>query len=553
MNGRRILTLVRTWTCAIALLSSVGLVGQESPGQVSRTAQAAALRQLADSLTTVVGQIREQQQALQQLPASTDRAAAVTALTELERHRDELFANLDSLASGLDVDALRGTQSVDRPILERLEELLHPLLQRIHDATAVPRRLEELRAVAQVQEQRVETLERGLVRMRATRAALAEDDPLIAWLDQRIANIVEEMGQARRKASVARGQYDNLSLDRRPFFELAGDGIRDFLAGRGLNLLLAFGTLIGVFVLSRALYRPLERLLSRHHGAKPAYLRLVSVVVHVLAGALAILSALVLLWARGDWLLLAIAILILLGTAVVGREALPRHVAEIRLLLNLGPVREGERLMFEGVPFQVDALGVRARLVNRNLDGGVIHLAPSSLLGMQSRPAADGEPVFPCARGDFVALDDDTRGTVRLQTPEIVRLELPGGGIKTYPTPAFLAQNPINHSSGLLVKSTFGLDYRLQSESTESIPTAMTAELQRRLAQRFGEEAIRGVVVEFANAGGSSLDFDILVSLAGKSATEAPVVRRMIQRVLVELSTAKGWNIPFPQLTLHQA
>ncbi|MGE0141701.1 MAG: hypothetical protein AB7I19_02335 [Planctomycetota bacterium] len=547
LRGRSVRCLI------VALLLCVaGLRAQESPPPTGRQSQAAALREIADSLTTVTGEIQLQRNALEQLPAGADRASAQAALDSLERRRDELFLNLDSLATGLDLEVLSGVAAAQRPLLERLEELLHPLLQRIQDATAVPRRLEELRAIAQVQEQRVETLERGLTRMRATRDALAADDPLISWLDQRIARVVGEVAESRRKASIARGQYDNLSSDRRPFLELAGDGVRDFLAGRGLNLLLALATLIGVFLLSRVLYRPLERLLSRHHGARPAYLRLVSVIVHVLAGAVAILSALVLLWARGDWLLLAVSILILLGTAIVGREALPRHLAEIRLLLNLGPVREGERLVYEGVPYVVDGLGVRARLVNRHLDGGVLHLAPSSLLGMQSRPAADGEPTFPCVRGDFVSLDDETKGIVRLQTPEIVRLELPGGGVKTYPTPAFLAQNPINHASGMLVKTTFGLDYRLQKDATTEIPLAMATEVQRRLKERFGDEAIQKVVVEFANAGSSSLDLDVLVMLAGKNAADAPVVRRMIQRVLVELCTARNWNIPFPQLVVHR-
>jgi hypothetical protein len=544
---------MRCLIAALVLCLSAVLRAQESAPQSSRQNQAAALREIADSLTTVTGEIQLQRSALEQLPAGADRASAQAALDSLERRRDELFLNLDSLATGLDQEVLSGAAAKERPILERLEELLHPLLQRLQDATAVPRRLEELRAIAQVQEQRVETLERGLTRMRATREALAADDPLIPWLDQRVARVVGEVGEARRKASIARGQYDNLSSDRRPFLELAGDGVRDFLAGRGLNLLLALATLVGVFLLSRVLYRPLERLLSRHHGARPSYLRLVSVIVHVLAGAVAILSALVLLWARGDWLLLAVAILILLGTAIVGREALPRHLAEIRLLLNLGPVREGERLVYEGVPYVVDGLGVRARLVNRHLDGGVLHLAPSSLLGMQSRPPADGEPPFPCMRGDFVSLDDETKGTVRLQTPEIVRLELPGGGIKTYPTPAFLAQNPINHANGMLVKTTFGLDYRLQSAATTEIPAAMAAEVQRRLRERFGDEAIQKVVVEFANAGSSSLDVDVLVMLAGKNVQDAAVVRRMIQRVLVELCTARNWNIPFPQLVVHRS
>jgi len=64
---------------------------------------------------------------------------------------------------------------------------------------------------------------------------------------------------------------------------------------------------------------------------------------------------------------------------------------------------------------------------------------------------------------------------------------------------------------------------------------------------------IMNLVVEFKEAGASSLDFEIIADFSGKVAQYYNVLDRAIQRIAVDACNEYGWVIPFTQLTLHTA
>jgi hypothetical protein len=115
--------------------------------------------------------------------------------------------------------------------------------------------------------------------------------------------------------------------------------------------------------------------------------------------------------------------IILLLVVIGSRTYLPRFMTEARMLLDMGPVREGERVLFNGISWQVKALNMYSILVNPELQGGLLRLPLSELSGMISRPDDPEEPWFPTRKGDFVMLNDGTFGQVLLQTPEVVQLK----------------------------------------------------------------------------------------------------------------------------------
>jgi len=65
-----------------------------------------------------------------------------------------------------------------------------------------------------------------------------------------------------------------------------------------------------------------------------------------------------------DWVLFSLSILLLLGIAWTLRQALPRYIHQIQIFLNIGSVREGERLLLDGLPWQVRTINVFSTLVN---------------------------------------------------------------------------------------------------------------------------------------------------------------------------------------------
>lgn len=159
----------------------------------------------------------------------------------------------------------------------------------------------------------------------------------------------------------------------------------------------------------------------------------------------------------------------LIALGWTSRQLIPKFLQELRLILNFGTVREGERMFWKGVPWLVKEIGVNAILMNPRLEGGLINLPVGELIGQHSRPFVKEEEWFPTDTGDWVILSDDTYGKVLSQTPEQVILENLGSR-KYYLSPEFLTLKPKNLSSGFTLRIKFGLDYGVQSRICHELP-----------------------------------------------------------------------------------
>jgi small-conductance mechanosensitive channel len=304
----------------------------------------------------------------------------------------------------------------------------------------------------------------------------------------------------------------------------------------------------------RSLYRLVRRISPIHRRAeRPFYTRLLDVVYHGFTGIAALLAALIVLYARGDWVLLGIALLFLLGLAWASKATLPQFVDQIRILLNFGTVRELERVVYNGLPWRVSRLSMYALLSNPELSGGIVRLPVKQLTEMRSRPCAADDVWFPSHRNDWVKLSDGRVGQILHQSPESVKLRTSGGSIITYPTQAYLDMNPENLSGGFSVGGTFGIDYAHQAIATTRVPEIMRARLEAAVHAVIPPEDVVRVGVDFVAAGPSSLDFGAGISLKGNQAERFRSMEKLIQRVLVETCNQEGWVIPFPQMTIHQA
>ncbi|MEQ1634227.1 MAG: hypothetical protein ABL997_17740, partial [Planctomycetota bacterium] len=233
-------------------------------------------------------------------------------------------------------------------------------------------------------------------------------------------------------------------------------------------------------------------------------------------------------------------------------RTLPTLLEQIRLLLNAGAVREGERVLLDGLPYRVDALRLHSRLSNPELQGGVLRVPLKDLVGRASRRSMPDEPWFPCQQGDWVLLGNGVFGPVEVQTPDqvVVRID---GAPRTFKTTEFLAQMPSNLSRGFLLAVTFGIDYRHQEVATTTVPEQLQRALETGLPKVPGGAFATSVMVEFAAASASSLDLQAIVRFSGDAAASYGFLRRGLQRILLDAATEHGLAIPFPQLTIHRA
>lgn len=479
-------------------------------------------------------------------PADAERAKQLTA--EVQRLERRLVA----IVTGVDTSPFYGEPEAAFDLQAEIEGLAKLLIDRVKDATEAPRE------VARLEQQREAA---SLRRNQARRALEALDqrledpdrppsDALRAELERALATwrgLLKQSNDAMRDAEV---ELDLRRQNRQSFWDASTDAIGEFVRSRGLDLLLAVLAFVGVFITLRMLSRSFGRLTDRHR--RSLYARAFSVAWQAFTVVAAISALLVVLYLSNDWLLLLLVLLFLAGVGWASIRVLPQVVEEVRIILNLGGVRETERLVYEGVPYEVARLGLYTTLRNPRLSGGELRLPVRDLAALRSRPAALDEAWFPCEQGQWVLLSDGVRGRVRVQSPEFVVLDLPGAGEKSYRTPDFLALAPRNLSAGFRLCVLFGLDYAHQAEITAKIPETIEAVLRERLPEVVAAEHVRQCACSFHSAGASSLDLELLVDVDGAAAVGFKRIEQALSRFAVDACNAHGFGIPFPQLTVHR-
>ncbi len=514
-------------------------------------APAGAVRERVEALRALQASFDSRQQDLEAAAALAAGGEAGEEAVALVSEVEALGDQFEALATGAETALWKDPGGAEFDLRAELEAVFRPMIEELQRTTTSSREIERLRTQVDLNRQRIEAGRAALIRLGETIDALDPGDETLLPRLEGLRKLYSSRVEAAEAQSLAlTEQLEERQVRRPSLTRTAGDALSGFIRYRGLNLVLALLAFFAVFLLVRLAGRAYERM---RDGARHRSLgeRLVALVLHIASVVLGLLAALVVLNARADWFLLGLFLILLASLAWGGVKALPAFVEEIRLILNLGAVREGEVLTFEGLAWKVESIGVRAELSNPQLDGGRLHLPVGELIGLHSRAAGAGEAMFPTEEGDWVELDDGVIGQVTLQTPRTVKVELLGGAQKAYGTTGFLERNPKNLSRGFRVEHVFGLDYGLQAISTTEIPRCMEEALEREMRELLGTEPVRRVEVEFREANSSSLDYEIQVDLTGAAAHRYEDVERAIPRILVDLCNEKGWAIPFPQLTVH--
>jgi hypothetical protein len=254
---------------------------------------------------------------------------------------------------------------------------------------------------------------------------------------------------------------------------------------------------------------------------------------------------------RGDLLLLSLTIIALVMLALGAWRFLPGYILEARLLLNVGAAREGERVIYNGLPFRVASLNLYSELRNPELEGS-IRLPLSALAQLTSRPRAD-EKWFPCSSGDYLLLPDGSFAQVLQQTVETVRLSVVGSMLQ-YSSADFLQLDVRNLSrQGFGVAEVFGIDYQHQKISLDQVPERFRSSLNAAFESAGLGDDLKDLLVDFKEAGTNSLDYIIYATMHGSCAGSYFKISRLIQQTCVDVCNHEGWGIPFTQVTIHQA
>ncbi len=474
-------------------------------------------------------------------------------INRLNQRYEDIESDFERVATGVDVGTLHAGPEQDFNWKKEVEELLGPILNELKSMTERPRQVEKLRSQVEFYKNRLPVVEKAIENLEKV-----HEETVDRKLYTKLADLKKTWENSRQQTmnqlAVVNYGLQEIEKQKRSIIESAQNILRIFFKSRGKNFLFSLLVFILVFLAFRLVHKLIHKISPARKGeGRPFYIRMFDVIYHILTFAGATCAMLIALYVSGDWVLLSLMIIFLLGIAWTAKQGLPRFYEQIKLLLNLGTVREHERVLYNGIPWKVTSLNIYTYLENPELKGGTLRLPLKNLIDLTSRPFHKEEPWFPCRIADWVILSDETFGKVVAQTPDLVRLILRGGSSKTFLTDEFMRMNPENLSRNFRINVTFGVDYGHQPISTGDIPEMLSDVIREKLDLDDYAKYLINLSVQFKEAGASSLDLAILADFKGQAAPYYLRLSRALQRYSVDACNQHGWVIPFTQLTLHTA
>ncbi len=543
------------WIRVIVLLGS-GIVSLHAEAVIAKLDPAPKISPLLSVIEPLQNSTAELRKLKDELAAAGTEEAKLELETRIESERErirQLRKNFRDILGGSEAAEYDGGKAEEVNLQSQISELVQPFLGELRDATSRPRELDALRKALDVWKQRELAADMVLSRIDKLKAGNPQE-ALLTELNSAGRLWSGRQSEAAGEIAVISSQIQNRETEQQSIWATLSGVFGRFFRSRGLNLLLAMVAGAVGFILTRRSYLILRRFSPVHRVGKGNLTGRISDILAMGAAVLvAVIGVLLVFYIRGDWLLLTLALVLIIGAAWAGKAALPPYIEQLRMLLNLGSVREGERVVHRGLPWKVGRIMVFTRFTNPNLQGGVLRIPIRELMTMVSREPENKEPWFPTEAGDWALLKDGTYGKVITQTPEQVVFLRLGGSMKTFPTTDFLELAPEKFSRGFRVSCTFGIDYKHQQDATGTIPATFERALTEAMVGDFGRDAVHSIKVEFSAAAASSLDYEILADFDGSLAPKRRALERKIQTVCLDTCNLHGWEIPFTQITLHQA
>lgn len=459
----------------------------------------------------------------------------------------ELKSKFEEAAAGVDQSLFVPKSEEAFSWEENLGDIVRPIVTEIKNATAESRRISELRKTEAEYSEQADTARKAIEQIDAILAANTPQS-LRAALEAQLTIWRQRESIAKNQADAAGLQLREILSTQKSIVETSKAFFRGFISSRGQSLFYGALAFLAVFLGIRLVFLAWQKRMQTK-GTLSLNDRIINLAAKVAALMFGLCAVVVVFNLRSDWFLLSIVLIVVLGLTWICIKTLPHFIQAISFVLNVGPVREGEILQFQGVLWLVETIGFKTFLKNDRLEGGRLRVPYKNLLDRLSRSRGEAEMLFPTEKGDWILIAG-TLAEVIAQTPSQVVVRHEGGARVSYPVADFLNASPTNLSSGYRHETVFGLDYAHQSLATTAIPETMKAALEKELAGVLPQESIKCISVHFASAGSSSLDFEIEVDLDGAAARHYQKISFAMQRTLVNLCTEKNWEIPFPQLAI---
>ena len=544
----------------ILFLSLSTLHAEEKKQKVETKTESVKTQFTNETLSTLLTYVELQEQLKKEIKTLKSQFKKATSDIEkndlkaqLEKTEEKLkgtTTNLENIAADTDLNLLRVNKSEPFNLQKELFSLLEPALKEMKHATSDVRLKSQLRDKVTYYEQREPIAKEALKNIAALNRS-NKNKKIKKALIKMNKNWSKQLVFIQSELQAKKLQLKKLEAQEASLASKSEDFFKNFFQRRGWTLIQALLAIIAVLIFSRLVHliilRSIKGYRAEHRGVQ---LRVIDLLHRFITFLLILISPMIVFYFEEDWVLFSLGILFFIGVAWSLRQAIPKYWGQLELFLNIGPVREGERLMLNGIPWRVKHINMYSILENPVADLSQ-RVDINDLVSLRSRPIGGAEPWFPCKKGDWVHLSDGLKGKIIGISIEFIQLIQRGGAITTYKMEDFLSLSPKNLSKSFRIKETLGISYQHQKESTSTIIQILQETINKRAIDEGYKDDIQNIRVEFQAANDSSLDLVIIADFKGNVADIYTRLCRAIQRWCVDACTENNWEIPYPQLTVH--
>lgn len=506
------------------------------------------LETIIQSIDKIQKEIAEKERERRVAETDDKKAKIDEELKQMSIRLKRLEHDYTVVITGIDMNTLLEKEKKKVDWEEELKEIFSPIIVELKDITDRPRKMEMLRSEISYYEKRIPQIKQAIDNIEKLKKDVRKAS-IYQRLEKSEAFWTQQEKEFESKLETAGHQLFELERGKMTLSESFDYFVEKVLKHRGKNILIAFVAFMGTFLLLHLLRMLVMRFNPLKLKARYLFLaNFIDVLLYVIAFLAAIMAMVIALYTTGDWLVLGIVIIVLLGLVWAARNTLPQFAEQIKLLLGVGPVRQGERVIIDDIPYRVDSIGIYCYLVNPLLTGGARRLPLKDLIKMRSRPVSDEkEPWFPCRENDYILINGDTFRHVVLQTPEIMHFEM-FEMIESMPTDSFINQKITNLSQGpFWVGFSFEIAYKHRYMVLDDICTKLTEFTEAELQQYPWAEHILTLWIDFEDYHPESLALTYAARVKAEAASDFPKIKRSLRKAA--LKAANHHNLEIVRLS----
>ncbi|GAA5103226.1 hypothetical protein [Wohlfahrtiimonas larvae] len=481
-----------------------------------------------------------------------------TSLETLKAQEKSLESIFNKMAfGGINPSLLvnKSTNAVDFKWQEELLVIVKPLFAEMRSLTEKPREKDRLNNEHLELENKYKAISDGLQALKTIPEdqVTPEAKKRLDVLRQQWTSYQQELLNQKNIVDL---QLKDLETTAVSLEERIKNALSAIFLGRGLILLMAVlaGTAV-VLIFGVGMKRAYIRFEQKRNKQRKSRkvntrLRFLWIVYNLIVYVSAVLAFLSVIYVQGDMVLFGLAVLLIFFGIISLRNSAPQYVSELKIFLNLGAVREGERIMYRGIPWEVKRLSFYCTCVNPLLENGRIRISLSEIAGLNSRPFNSEEEWFPTQVGDQIFLPDGSYGLVKRQTPEMVYLESFFREIMI-PTATFYNMQVQNVCNGFYATPTFGLDYIHRDLPVAEVSAAFEEKIREKLNELGLTEYLRSLSIQVKRIiYGQAIEYTAILEFSMEAAGWYWRVERMVNHAGLEVCQEKGWQLPRQQISV---